>query len=40
MKNIKKYRGIKLVTIKRRKNYLMLEPSYHTNKQFSDNLLA
>ena len=30
MKNVRKYRYIKLVTIKARKNYLVSEPKYHT----------
>ena len=30
MKNVRKHRYIKLVTIKARKNYLMSEPKYHT----------
>ena len=35
-----KPRDIKLVTTKRRRNYLVLEPNYHTTKFFTGNLLA
>ena len=31
---------IKLVTTEIRKNYLVLEPSYHTTKFFTENLFA
>ena len=33
-------RDIKLVTTETRRNYLVLEPSYHTIKLFTENLLA
>ena len=32
MKNARKHRNIKLVTIERRRNYLVSEPNYHTTK--------
>ena len=32
--------NIKLVTTERRRNYLVLEPNYHTTKFFKENLLA
>ena len=35
MKNIRKYRDIKLVTTEARKNYLVSEENYHTTKNFS-----
>ena len=40
MENVRKYRDIKLVTTERRRNYLVLEPNYHTTKFFTKNLLA
>ena len=40
MKNVKKYRGIKLVTTNKRRNQLVSEPNYHTAKYFSENVLA
>ena len=40
MENVRKHRYIKLVTTERRKNYLVLEPNYHTKKFFTENLLA
>ena len=40
MVNVKKHRDIKLVTTERRKNYLVLEPNYHTTKFSTENLLA
>ena len=40
MENVRKYRNIKLVTTERRRNYLVLEPNYHTTKFFTENLLA
>ena len=40
MGNLKKYKGIKLVTTKRRKNYLVSEPNYYTKKFFTENLLV
>ena len=39
MENVRKHRNIKLVTTKRRRNYLVSEPNYHTNF-FTENLLA
>ena len=33
-------RNIKLVTTERRRNYLISEPSFHSNKFFTENLLA
>ena len=40
MNNMRKHRNIKLVTTKRRRNYLLSEPNYHTTKFFTENLLA
>ena len=40
MENVRKHRDIKLVTIERRKNYLVSEPNYHTIKLFTENLLT
>ena len=40
MENVRKHRDIKLVTTNKRRNYLALEPNYHTTKCFSENLLA
>ena len=40
MENARKHRNIKLVTTERRKNYLVLEPNYHTTRFFKENLLA
>ena len=40
MENLRKHRGIKLVTTNRRRNYLVSEPNYHIKKIFSGNLLA
>ena len=40
MENVRKHRDIKLVTTKRRRNYLVSEPNYHTAKFFTENLLA
>ena len=37
---MRKYRGIKLVTTERRRNYLVSEPSYHTTTIFTEHLLA
>ena len=39
MENVRKHRDIKLVTTNKRRNYLALEPNYHTTKRFSENLL-
>ena len=38
--NVRKHRDIKLVTTKRRRNYLISEPNYHTAKFFPEHLLA
>ena len=40
MENLRKDRDIKLVTIERRRKYLVSEPSYYTTKYFTENLLA
>ena len=40
MENVRKHRDNKLVTIERRKNYLVWEPNYHTTKLFTENLLT
>ena len=40
MENVKKHREIKLVTTEIRRNYLVLEPNYHSTKFFAENLLA
>ena len=40
MENVRKYRNNKLVTTKRGRNYLVLEPNNHTPKFFTENLLA
>ena len=40
MENVRKHRDIKLVTIERRRNYLVLEPNYYTTRFFTENLLA
>ena len=34
MENVRKHRNIKLVTTKKRRNYLVSEPNYHTTKVF------
>ena len=34
MENVRKHRNIKLVTVEKRRNYLVLEPNYHTTKFF------
>ena len=34
MEDVKNYRDTKLVTTEKRRNYLMLEPNYHTTKFF------
>ena len=38
--NVRKHRDFKLVTANKRRNQLVSEPSYHTTKYFSENLLA
>ena len=40
MENVRKHRDIKLVTTKRRRNYLVSEPNHHTTSFFIENLLA
>ena len=40
MENVRKHRVIKLVTTKRKRNYLVSEPNYHTTKFFTEHLLA
>ena len=40
MENVRKDRDIKLVTTNEKRNKLVSEPSYHTTKRFSENLLA
>ena len=40
MENIRKHGDIKLVTIDKRRNQLVLEPNYHAIKGFSENLVA
>ena len=39
-KILKKHRAIKIVITNERRNYLVSEPTYHTAKWFSKNLLA
>ena len=40
MKNVRKYKDIKLVTTDKKRNQLVSEPNYHTTKWFSENLLV
>ena len=40
MENVRKHRDIKLVTTKRRRNYLVLEPNCHKIKFFTEHLLV
>ena len=40
MENVRKHIDIKLGTTKRRRNYLMSKPNYHTTTFFTENLLA
>ena len=40
MENVRKHRDINVVTTEKRRNYLVLEPNYHTTKFFFDNSLA
>ena len=40
LENVRKHKYIKLATTKRRRNYLLLEPNFHTTKFFTENLLA
>ena len=39
MEYMRKHRNIKLVTTKRKRNYLISEPNYHTTKFFTETLL-
>ena len=38
--NVRKHRDIKLVTIEKRRNYLVSQPNYNTRNFFYENLLA
>ena len=38
MKNVRKYRNVKLVTTERRRNYFVSEPNYPTTKFFTETL--
>ena len=40
MENARKHSNIKLVPTERRRNYLILEPNYHTTNFFTEYLLA
>ena len=40
MVNVRKHKNSKLVTLERRRNYLVSEPNYHITKFFTENLLA
>ena len=40
MENVRKHRGVKLVTTERTRNYLVSEPKYHTTKFFTKKLLV
>ena len=40
MENVRKHKDVKLVTTEEKRIKLVSEPSYHTTKQFSENLLA
>ena len=40
MENVRKHKDVKLVTIERRRNYLVSEPTYRSPKFFTENLLA
>ena len=40
MENVRKHRGLKLLTTDKRRNQLVPEPNYHATKWFSENLLA
>ena len=40
MENVRKHRNIKLVTTKRKRNYLVSQPNYHTTKFLKKYLLA
>ena len=40
MQNVRKHKDIKLAAMERKRNYLVLEPNYHTTKIFPENVLA
>ena len=40
MENARKHRDMELVTMERRRNYLISGPNYHTTKFFIETLLA
>ena len=40
MENVRKHKDMKLVTINKRRDYLVSKPNYHTTKRFSEDLLA
>ena len=40
MENVTKHRDFKLFTTERRRNYLVLEPDYHTSNFFAESLLG
>ena len=40
IENIRKHRNKKLFTTKRRRNYLVSEPNFHTTKFLRENLLT
>ena len=40
MENVRKHRGIKLVTTEEQRSKLVSEPNYHTTKHFTENLLG
>ena len=40
VENVRRHRDIKLILRKRRRNYLVSEPNYHTTKFFTENLIA
>ena len=40
MENLRKHRDIKLVTTDEKRSKLISEPTYHTTKRFSENVLA
>ena len=40
MENVRRHRNIKLVTIEKRRNYLVSKPNYHTTKFFTEHLLS
>ena len=40
IENVRKHRDIKLVTTKRKRNYFVSEPNFHTKKFFTEMSLA